>query len=129
MYRFVVSLAAIAALAFSAAVEAQVQRSFPKNALRGEVSFRVAPEVMLNKKPARLAPDVRIRGSNNMMIVPGDVKGRSMVVNYTVDQSGMLQDIWILGTEEIKAFWPRSAAEAAQLDFNAAAQVWAKRSN
>ena len=129
MYRCVVSLAAAAVLAFSAAAQAQVQRNFPQNALRGEVSFQVAPDITLNKKPARLAPGARIRGTNNMMVVTGEVTGRSFIVNYTVEPSGTLLDIWILRPEEIKVFWPKSPAEAAKLDFNAAAQRWAKRSN
>ena len=129
MYRCAVSLVATAALAFSSATQAQVQRNFPQNALRGEVSFQVAPDITLNKKAARLAPGDRIRGTNNMMVVTGEVTGRSFVVNYTVEPSGLLLDVWILRPEEIKVFWPKSAAEAAKLDFNAAAQRWAKRSN
>ena len=129
MYRCAASLVAAAALAFSAAAPAQVQRAFPQTALRGEVTFKVAPDIILNKKSARLAPGVRIRGTNNMMVVTGEVTGRTFTVNYTVEPSGLVLDVWILRPEEIKVFWPKSSAEAAKLDFNAAAQRWAPRSN
>ena len=128
MYRCAASLVA-AALAFSAAAQAQVQRAFPQTALRGEVAFKIAPDITLNKKPAHLAPGVRIRGANNMMVVTGEVTGRTFTVNYTVEPSGLVLDVWILRPEEIKVFWPKSREEAAKLDFNAAAQRWAKRSN
>lgn len=127
MYRCAASLVAAAALAFSAAAPAQVQRNFPQNALRGEVSFKIAPDVTLNKKPARLAPGVRIRGTNNMMVVTGEVTGRTFTVNYTAEPSGLLLDVWILRPEEIKVFWPKSPAEAAKLNFDAAAQRWTPR--
>ena len=127
MYRCAAPLVAAATLVFSAATPAQVQRTFPQNALRGEVSFKIAPDVTLNKKPARLAPGVRIRGANNMMVVTGEVTGRTFTVNYTVEPSGLLLDVWILRPEEIKVFWPKSPAEAAKLDFDAAAQRWTPR--
>jgi hypothetical protein len=127
MFRCAASLVATAAIAVSAAAQAQVQRTFPQNALRGEVSFKVAPDVTLNKKAARLAPGARIRGANNMMVVTGEVAGRTFTVNYTTEPSGLLLDVWILRPEEIKVPWPKSPAEAAKLDFDAAAQRWTPR--
>lgn len=127
MYRCAASLAAAAVLTFSAAAQAQVQRSFPQTALRGEVAFKIAPDITLNKKPARLAPGVRIRGTNNMMVVTGEVTGRAFTVNYTVEPSGLVLDVWILRPEEIKVFWPKSSEEAAKFDFDAAAQRWTPR--
>jgi hypothetical protein len=116
------------ALSVPALVQAQVQRAFPQNALRGEIAFAVAPDVALNKKPARLAPGARIRGTNNMMVVTTEVTGRKFVVNYTTEPSGLILDVWILRPEEIKVRWPRTPAEAAKMDFNAAAQTWTPRS-
>lgn len=127
MYRCAASLVAAAALSLSAAVQAQVQRAFPQAALRGEVSFKIAPDITLNKKPARLAPGVRIRGTNNMMVVTGEVTNRTFTVNYTVEPSGLVLDVWILRPEEIKVFWPKSREEAAKFDFDAAAQRWTPR--
>lgn len=127
MYRCAAFLVAIAALAFSAAAQAQVQRAFPQSALRGEVTFKIAPEITLNKKPARLAPGARIRGTNNMMVVTGEVNGRSFTVNYTTEPSGLVLDVWILRPDEIKVFWPKSREEAAKFDFDAAAQRWTRR--
>jgi hypothetical protein len=127
MFRCVIPLVAAAALAFGAAAHAQVQRNFPQNALRGEVAFKLAPDITLNKQAARLAPGARIRGTNNMMVVTGEVTGRTFVANYTTEPSGLVLDVWILRPEEAKVFWPKSPAEASKFIFDAAAQRWIPR--
>jgi hypothetical protein len=129
MFRCAATFIVAAALAAPAAAQFLVQRNFPQNALRGEIVFGIAPDITLNKKPARLAPGARIRGGNNMMVVTGEVLGGKFTVNYTIDPSGLVLDIWILRDEEMKVRWPKTPQEAAQMDFNAAAQLWVPRSN
>jgi hypothetical protein len=117
---------ATALLAQSAA--AQVQRNFPVNAWRGEISFGPAPEALLNGQPARLAPAVRVRGTNNMTVTPASVIGQKFLVHYTLEvPTGLIKEVWILREDEAaKKPWPRSAKEAEQLRFDAAAQTWSK---
>lgn len=116
----------MAVAALPAAAQFAVQRTFPPNALRGELTFGVAPDATLNKKPARLAPGVRIRGTNNMMVVSGEVTGRSFTVNYTTEPTGLILDVWVLRPEEIKRLWPTSREEAAKLLFDPTTQTWSK---
>jgi len=104
-----------------------VQRAFPQNALRGAIVMGVAPEIQLNGERARLAPGARIRDTNNMAIVPGGLLGGRYLVNYTVDTSGLVKDVWILRPEEAAVRpWPTTPAEAQAWVFDPAGQVWIK---
>jgi hypothetical protein len=125
MLRFVIALAAAACLCAPAA--AQVQRAFPQNALRGAIVIGVAPEIQLNGALARLAPGARIRDTNNMAVVPGGLIGGRYLVNYTVDTSGLVKDVWILRPQEAAVRpWPTTPAEADAWLFDPVGQVWIK---
>lgn len=109
------------------AAQAQVQRQFPQNALRGSLAFGQTPEVLLNGKPARLAPGARIRDAANMMLLPGTVQGGKFLVHYTVDTYGLVKDIWILTPQEAaNKTWPVTPAQAAAWRFDPAAQTWTR---
>ena len=76
---------------------AQVQRNFSAKALRGEVVFGTPPEVMLNGKPARLAPGARIRGARQPAADVGRAGRRQGWWCTTPPSStAMLLDVWIL---------------------------------
>ncbi|MDT9001134.1 hypothetical protein RQP53_17785 [Paucibacter sp. APW11] len=125
MYRCA-SVAALAAALCSAAL-AQDVRYFPRDALRGELQITQPPDAVLNGQPARLAPGSRIRGANNMLALSGSLVGQKLVVNYTIDSSGLLKDLWVLTEAEQKISpWPRSPSEAAAWRFDNATQTWAK---
>jgi len=105
-----------------------VQRNFPANALRGEISFGQPPEVLVNGQPMRLAPAARIRGLNNLLVMSGALMGqRKVVVNYTLDPLGLVQDVWILtDTERAKQPWPTNPKDAKVWSFDPIAQVWTR---
>jgi hypothetical protein len=121
------ALAFAAACALSAPADAQVQRTFPQTALRGALVVAEAPEVVLNGRPARLAPGARIRDTNNMAVVPSGLLGGRFLVHYTIDTSGLVKDVWILRPEEAAVRpWPTTPGEAQAWTFDPAAQVWIK---
>ncbi len=103
-----------------------VARSFPATALRGTITFDAPPDVTLNKASARMSAGSRIRGTDNLLILPAATTGQTAVVNYTLTLEGLIHDVWILRSEEIANFWPRSATEAALYTFDFAAQTWTK---
>ncbi|MBL8339976.1 MAG: hypothetical protein JNL30_00800 [Rubrivivax sp.] len=104
-----------------------VQRNFPASALRGEVLVAQPPEVLLNGRPARLAPGARIRDENNMLALTGALAGRRVVVHYTVDLSGLLSEIWVLTpAERARVPWPTTREQAAAWSFDPLAQVWTR---
>ena len=126
MYRCA-SLAAVAAILVTAPAFAQVQRTFPQNALRGAIAFGQPPEIALNGEPARLAPGARIRGQSNMLEMSGTLIGTRLLVNYTVDTSGLVKDIWILTPEEAaKRPWPTTPRQAEDWVFDPNAQTWTR---
>ena len=126
MLRPVLALWAAACLVVVPAA-AQVQRAFPQNALRGAIVIGVAPDIQLNGQPARLAPGSRIRDTNNLAIVPSGLAGGRYLVNYTIDTSGLVKEVWILRPEEAAVRpWPTTPAEAQAWSFDPVGQVWVK---
>ena len=80
-------------LALAVALPAHAQRLFQANALRGELVVTQPPEVLLNGKPARLAPGARIRDALNMIQLSGSLLGQRLTVNYTLDPTGLVRDV------------------------------------
>jgi hypothetical protein len=110
-----------------AALPAQAQRLFERNALRGELVIKAPPEVLLNGKAARLTPGARIRNANNMLQLSGSLLEQKLLVNYRLDGQGQLHEVWILSpAEAAKHPWPRSTAEADKWVFDPTLQTWSK---
>ncbi len=106
-------------------VAAQTPRPFPATALRGEFVVLQPPEVALNGRAARLAPGARIRGDNNLLQLSGALVNQRLIVNYTVDPSGLLLDVWILtAAERARLPWPTTPEQAAAWTFDPSAQAW-----
>ena len=124
MYRC--ALAVLAATTLIAPAQAQVQRNFPQNALRGTMVIGTPPDVVLNGQTARLAPGARIRGQDNMVRMSASLSGARLLVNYTVDTYGLLKDVWILRPEEAAVRWPVTPEQAQAWSFDPVAQVWTK---
>lgn len=125
MIRCVVLAASL--LAAAAPAWAQMQRNFPADALRGEIVVTQPPELLLNGRPARLAPGARIRDANNLGLVSGAIAGQRLVVNYTLDLSGGVFNVWVLTpAERSRLPWPSTPEQAAAWHFDAGAQTWAR---
>ncbi len=103
-------------------------RSFPSQALRGELWVGAPPLAQLNGQPERLAPGARIRGEDNLLRLPTQLTGRAWLVHYTREpSSGMLIDVWILNRVEVaNEPWPASPVEAATWRFEPASQRWGR---
>ena len=117
----------LALIALLAALPAHAQRIFENNALRGELIVKAPPEALLNGKPVRLAPGVRIRNQQNLIQVTGAVLEQKLLVNYTLDAMGLVRDVWVLTEEEARRLpWPRTIAEAQAWQFDPTLQRWTK---
>lgn len=118
---------AVAAVLAATPTFAQVARPFPVDALRGDLHITQAPEVLLNGKPARLAPGARLRDASGYLALPASLAGQKLRVHYTQEQDGLLKDVWVLNAAELaNARWPETRAQAAQWVFDAATQTWSK---
>jgi hypothetical protein len=120
--------AAIACLLGAGSALAQtLQRPFPANAWRGELVVGQPPAATLNGQAVRLAPGARIRSLDNLLVLSGTLIGQRLLVHYTLDGEGLVQDAWILSSAEAaKQPWPRSAKEAEGLRFDPASQTWSR---
>ena len=81
-------------------------RQFPKEARRGELMVLIAPEIALDSKPDRMSPAVRIRDINNQLVLSGTLANQRLVVNYVRDNTGLVHNVWVLNSEEIKQKMP-----------------------
>ena len=125
MQRCVVPALALAGLMCIA--PAMAARPFPAQALRGELRVQQPPEVLLNGKPARLAPGARIRGEDNLLKTTGSLAGHKLVVHYTRDPYGLIMDVWVLTAEELaRRPWPTTEAQAASWRFDPVGQTWSR---
>ena len=81
-------------------------RQFPKEARRGELMVLTAPEIAMDSKPDRLSPAVRIRDVNNNLVLSGTLANQRLTVNYVRDNTGLVHNVWVLNSEEIKQKMP-----------------------
>ena len=77
-----------------------VAREFPAAAVRGIIQIAAPPSVLLDGKPDRLSPGVRIRSPQNRLLMSGALVGERMLVNLTRDSGGLIHEIWVLSPEE-----------------------------
>jgi hypothetical protein len=117
---------AFVALSLPLIAAAQVQRNFPQSALRGEIGFSAPPDVLVNGRPARLAPGARVRGADNLVVLSGALAGERFVAHYTLDTLGLVKDVWLLRADEATGHWPSTAEESARWSFDPVAQTWAR---
>ena len=127
---FAATLAALAPAAASAqtvtADGQTLQRNFPKEALRGTIVFFAPPAITLNGVNTRMAPAYRIHGTNNMLVMSGQLAGLQATIDYVTDVQGAVREVWILTPAETAKVWPTSTAQAAAWSFDAIAQTWTK---
>lgn len=100
---FAASLRALtlgSALLFLHAQAQEAVRAFPERALRGTLVVQTAPEVLLDGAPARLSPGARIRDVNNLLVMPAQLAGQELTVNYLRDPQGLVREVWILNAAE-----------------------------
>jgi hypothetical protein len=120
-------LCAAAALVAPVPSQAELARNFPADALRGDLQVVQPPEALLDGQPVRLAPGVRIRGENNLLLLTGAIAGSHRVVHYRLGLDGQIVEIWLL-TEAERAVrpWPTSPTEARTWSFDPLAQTWTR---
>ena len=77
-------------------------REFPKAALRGEMVVKNHPEIVLNGKAERLSPGARIWDKDRTLVLSARLAGQVVTVNYMREGGGLINQVWILNSEELK---------------------------
>ncbi|MEK8024531.1 hypothetical protein [Pseudaquabacterium rugosum] len=128
MLRCALAATVCALAALVPTVQAQsTARPFPVAALRGSLQVLQPPDVRLNGVAARLAPGARIRGTDNLLLLPVQLSGQTLTVHYTTELQGLIHQVWVLTAEEAaRKPWPTTAAEAAAWTFDPASQTWSR---
>jgi hypothetical protein len=109
----------------TAPANGQQLRAFPQGALRGEIEVVSPTAIKLNGRPTTLSAGSRIRNEDNMVQTSSTLVGKRLVVNYTFDLMGQVNDVWILNAAEAaKRPWPRTEVEAKTWQFDVNNQRW-----
>ncbi len=99
-------------------------RNFPVGTLRGSFMVVNAPQITLDSNPEQMAPGGHIFSATRMLVTPASITGQNLLVNYTRDAAGMVNNVWILTPGEADAqratassgkllnFWPFVARSA-----------------
>ena len=77
-------------------------RPFPTTALRAALVVTQAPNVLIDGRPARLSPGVRIHGANNMLVMSATLTGQQLLVNFVREPQGLVHEVWILTEAEAR---------------------------
>ncbi|MES2536463.1 MAG: hypothetical protein V4632_11390 [Pseudomonadota bacterium] len=94
----------ICMLLAAAALPAQAfERPFPPIAKRGAMSTADYPTITFDGKPRRLSVGAWIRNQNNTIDMPASLRGREFIVNYTENNQGEVDRVWILSPQEAQA--------------------------
>lgn len=94
--------------------QAQVRRMFPGQALRGNMTFVSATQVVLDGRTERLGAGVRVRNQQNRTVFPSSLSGRNFAVNYLRDATGRISEVWLLTPAERTQDLRRSAPNRLQ---------------
>ncbi len=118
---------AATALGFALPVGAQMPRSFPADALRGEMVFVQPPHVTIEGRPALLGAGVRVHGEDNRIVPATHLTGVKALVHYRLEHHGHVRQVWVLQPiEAARRPWPTTLDEARSWTFDAAEQTWTK---
>ena len=90
-----------------AALAQMRQVPIPPKAERADIIFNGSPMLVINGKPAQLAPGGRIFNRQNMIVTYGGVNGSAKAKFLREDSTGMVMSVWILTEDEIAAPDPR----------------------
>ena len=83
-------------------------RKFPPKAVRGEMVVLAPPGITMDGKTDQLSPGAHIRDTNNMLVLSGALVNQTLTVNYLRENMGLVHEVWILNSEEIKQKRPNS---------------------
>jgi hypothetical protein len=78
-----------------------VSRSFPLNVKRGTISGSIYPQILIDGQIQRLSPGAKIKSKQNMIVMPSSLMSNVFTVNYTIDNLGYVDKVWILTEEEL----------------------------
>ena len=116
-------LALLPTLAPAQVATDQIQRQFPEHARRGVLRVVAPPEILLDGKADRLSPGARIRGSDNQIVMPHQLVGQDLRVNYAREGMGLVHQVWILTPAELAQQRAGNNGDGVQRNFRFASET------
>ncbi|MCD6079325.1 MAG: hypothetical protein K0R89_3269 [Ramlibacter sp.] len=76
-------------------------REAPRDVKPAVITVSATPPVIaVNGVADRFSPGARIRDRNNMLMLTGQLAGKTLYTVYRRDASGMVHEVWLLNYEE-----------------------------
>ena len=94
-------------LSLTAMSAAAFERNFPLTTKRGVMTPDLYPAVLINGKARNLSAGARIWNQDNLIEQPSSLRERGVPVNYTENDHGEIDRIWMLRPEEARVPLPR----------------------
>ena len=91
------------------------ERLFPPIAKRGTLQVGMYHQLTLDGKPRRLSVGGWIKNEKNTIDLTAKLQGREFVVNYTENQQGEIDRVWILSSQEVLKAAPSERPENQQI--------------
>ncbi|HSY28025.1 MAG TPA: hypothetical protein VK832_11010 [Burkholderiaceae bacterium] len=88
-------------LALTTLLAVAMPRNFPANAMRGTMSAGMYPQITIDGQTQTLAPGAKIMSRQNTIMMPSTLMNNVYIVNYTFDNQGFVNMIWVLTKEEL----------------------------
>ena len=77
-------------------------RPFPANVMRATMSAGgMYPQITINGQTQTLAPGAKIMSQQNTIMMPSTLMNNVYIVNYTLDNQGLVNMVWVLTKEEL----------------------------
>ena len=87
-----------------------IKRDFPRNAVRGQMTFGRDREVAVNGMREKLPLGVHVLDERNRPPLRGALEGKTFTVNYVRDRKGIIREIWLLTPQEAQRSMPADTA-------------------
>ena len=94
------ALILLPALSWAQPATDQLQRQFPDQTRRGVLRVTAPPDILLDGKPDRLSPGARIRSTDRRIVMPQQLVGQELQVNYRRESLGLVHEVWLLTPAE-----------------------------
>lgn len=85
-------------------------RNFPAHAKRGELSVTKLADLLINGKLKQTTPSTRMYSEDGMLITSSGLNAVKAPVNYTENEFGEVETLWLLSAEEAKVALPKKPA-------------------
>lgn len=99
----------LAMLLASAAMSAlAIERIFPENVKRGKLSVTALADLLINGKLRHTTPSTRIYNEDGLIVTSATLASVNAIINYTENEFGEIERVWILSTAEVKQAVPKN---------------------